>query len=50
MNLNYEVSGDENVNAFPPHRDAQGVTRVHVADFGKDYELVDGEWIERMPF
>ena len=44
------VLGDEKVNTFPPHRDTQGITHIHVSDTGKEYELVNNEWKEKAPF
>lgn len=43
------LDGEAMVNSFPNWKE-NGITHVHVLDRNIEYELVNGEWVEKAPF
>ena len=48
MNLANETL--DKVGVVGNYTDGNGITHIHVLDLSKEYELIDGEWIEKAPF
>lgn len=40
----------EELNKQTSWTDKRGITHIYVWDTGKEYELINDEWIERSPF
>lgn len=50
QDLHEQQFEDTRVGETPNYTDQNGVTHIIVGDTNKQYELVDGQWVEKMPF
>jgi hypothetical protein len=41
---------DDRVNDLGNYTDVSGITHIFVADYEKEYELINGQWVEVSPF